>query len=38
VAVETAARVQHAALCLGQPRILSYAELNLSSAVTSQSA
>jgi len=32
VAVETAARVQHAALCLGQPHVLSYAELNLTSA------
>ena len=32
VAVETAARVQHAALCLGQPHVLSYAELNLPSA------
>jgi ribulose-5-phosphate 4-epimerase/fuculose-1-phosphate aldolase len=32
VAVETAAWVRHAALCLGQPRILSYAGLNLSSA------
>ncbi len=32
VAVETAARVQHAALCLGQPHVLSYAGLNLPSA------
>ncbi len=32
VAVETAARVQHAALCLGQPHVLSYAELKLTSA------
>lgn len=32
VAVETAARVQHAALCLGQPRVLGYAELKLTSA------
>jgi len=32
VAVETVARVQHAALCLGQPHVLSYAELNLPSA------
>ncbi len=32
VAVETAARVQHAALCLGQPHVLNYAELNLTSA------
>lgn len=30
--VETAARVQHAALCLGQPHVLSYAELNPASA------
>jgi L-ribulose-5-phosphate 4-epimerase len=28
VAVETAARVQHAALCLGQPHVLNYAELS----------
>jgi hypothetical protein len=32
VAVETVARVQHAALCLGQPHVLSYAGLNLPSA------
>jgi len=32
VAVETAARVQHAALCLGKPHVLDYAELNLVSA------
>ncbi len=32
VTVETAARVQHAALCLGQPHVLSYAELNLAPA------
>ncbi len=32
VAVETAAWVQHAALCLGQPHVLRYAELHLPSA------
>ena len=32
VAVGAAARVQHAALCLGQPHVLSHAELNLTSA------
>ena len=33
VAVESAARVQHAALCLGQPHVLDYAELGLTSAL-----
>jgi hypothetical protein len=32
VAVETAARIQQAALCLGQRHVLSYAEPNLPSA------
>jgi hypothetical protein len=31
VAVETAAREQHAALCIGKPHVLDYAELKLAS-------